>query len=124
MKMKTIEMLIVTMLFAAGCSPTMDDVRTYGEAQFIADVLSVTNGTPIPQHLNDAFRPLRAEPRLGGAWLVIRKSGRYESGIYVDPTGLSGWGGSGMELERWTEQIGWLKEKQRDGVRTTPRTVP
>lgn len=106
---------IVVGLFLAGCSksPSMRDVRAYGEQRFISDVLAVAEGKPASKELLTAFRPLRVEPHLGGAWLVFQDSGRYQAGIYVDKTSLDGWGGSGMEITRWTDRIGWSKEKIR-----------
>ena len=102
-------------LLLAGCtkSPSMDDIRSYGEQRFIDDVLAVAEGKPAPKALLTTFRPLRVEPHLGGAWLVYRDSGCYEAGIYVDRKSVDGWGGSGMEITRWAETIGWSKERIR-----------
>ena len=91
----------------------MDDIRAYGEQRFIDDVLVVADGKPAPTNLLTTFRPLRVEPHLGGAWLVYKDSERYEEGIYVDRKSVDGWGGSGMEVTRWSDKIGWSKEKVR-----------
>jgi hypothetical protein len=82
-------------------------------------MLSVADGTPTPVELTQTFRPIRIERHLNGAWMVIEESGRYQQGIYVDRESLDNWGGSGMELTRWTEQIGWSKEKIRSKTRTS-----
>lgn len=91
----------------------MQDIRFYREQRFIAEVLAVADGKPAAESLFGAFRPLRVEPHLSGAWLVYRDSERYQAGIYVDRKSLDGWGGSGMETTRWAEQIGWSEEKIR-----------
>jgi hypothetical protein len=112
--MKALVTLFVGLLLA-GCSksPSMQDIRTYGEQKFINDVLAVAEGKPVPNALLTTFRPLRVEPHLGGAWLVYRDSGRHQAGIYVDRTSVDGWGGSGMEITRWSDRIGWSEEKVR-----------
>ena len=91
----------------------MRDIRSYGEQKFIDDVLAVAEGKPTPKTLLTTFRPLRVEAHLSGAWLVYRDSERYQAGIYVDRKSLDGWGGSGMEITRWSDRIGWSKEKVR-----------
>jgi hypothetical protein len=60
-----------------------------------------------------SFRPLRIESHLNGAWLVYQESGPYEAGVYVDRKSLDGWGGSGMEVTRWSNRIAWTREKIR-----------
>jgi len=92
----------------------MDDVRAYGEERFIAEVLAVADGQPPTSALLAAFRPLRIEPHLNGAWLVYRESSCYAEGIYVDKSSVDDWGGSGMEVAKWTTQIAWSKEKIRE----------
>ena len=96
-----------------GCAPTMDDVRSYGEHQFIADVLSVTNGTSAPDRLITEFHAIRIEPHLGGAWVVTKDSSDSVTGIYVDSHSVRRWGGSGMDLTIWSENIALSKEKKR-----------
>lgn len=91
----------------------MEEIRSYGEQRFIDDVLAVADGAPVPKALLAAFRPLRVEPHLNGAWLVYKDSERYVEGIYVDRTSLDGWGGSGMDITRWSDKIGWSQEKAR-----------
>ena len=91
----------------------MQDIRSYGEQKFIDDVLAVADGKPAAKALLTAFRPLRVEPHLGGAWLIYKDSVRYQAGIYVDRKSLDGWGGSGMEITRWSDKIGWSEEKVR-----------
>ncbi len=99
----------------AGCAAkcSMDDVRAYGEKRFIAEVLAVADGQPPASTLLAAFRPLRIEPHLNGAWLVYRESSRYVEGIYVDKISVDDWGGSGMDVTKWNTQIAWSKEKIR-----------
>lgn len=111
--MKRIGIVSVCLLLLIGCAPTVDDVRKYGEEQFVADVLAVTNGARPPERLIEKFKPLRIEPHLRGAWLIIEESSRYQTGIYVDPESLDGWGGSGMEIAPWTDRIGLSKETRR-----------
>ncbi len=113
--MKSFVIIIMSILFASGCSPkpTMEDVRKYEEERFISDLLAVRNGKKIPKEMHDLFKPIRAEAHLNGAWLVIQKSSRYESGIYVDQKSIHSWGGSGMEVTPWSDKIGWSKEKIR-----------
>ena len=94
----------------------MEDIRSYGEQKFIDEVLAVAEGKPTPQSLVTAFRPLRIEPHLGGAWLVYRDSARYEAGIYVDRKSIDGWGGSGMDVTRWSDKIGWSEEEVRGSI--------
>ena len=112
--MKPILAILVGLLLA-GCTrhPSMHDIRSYGEQRFIDDVLAVAEGKAASKALLTAFRPLRVEPHLGGAWLVYKDSGRYQAGIYVDKKSADGWGGSGMELTRWSDRIGWSNEKVR-----------
>src|SRR3974390_3216361 len=97
---------IFVVLFLAGCSrsPSMQDIRSYGEQKFIDDVLAVAEGKPAPKALLTTFRPLRVEPHLGGAWLVYSDSGRYQAGIYVDRKSVNSWGGSGMDITRWSDR--------------------
>jgi hypothetical protein len=91
----------------------MEDVKAYGEKRFIAELLAVKDGKAIPNEMRKAFRPIRAEAHLNGAWLVIRESTRFQSGIYVDEKSVDGWGGSGMEVTRWSDRICWTREKNR-----------
>lgn len=105
--------LIGLLLPGCGKNPSIQDIRSYGEQRFVDDVLAVADGKPAPTALLTAFRPLRVEPHLGGAWLVYSDSGRYQAGIYVDRKSVDGWGGSGMEIARWSEKIGWSREKVR-----------
>ena len=112
MKYRT-AILLLSILMLAGCAPTMDDVRSYGEQQFIADVLSVTNGTPAPDRLITEFHAIRIEPHLGGAWLVTKDSSDSVTGIYVDSHSVRHWGGSGVDLTIWSENIALSKEKKR-----------
>ena len=114
MRMKYITaILLLSILMLTGCAPKMDDVRSYGEDQFIADVLSVTNGTPAPDRLITEFHAIRIEPHLGGAWVVTKESSDSVTGIYVDSHSVRCWGGSGMELTIWSENIALSKEKKR-----------
>jgi hypothetical protein len=110
---RTLPVLVGLLLAGCGSNPSMQDIRSYGEQKFIDEVLAVANGRPAPQTLLTAFQPLRVEPHLGGAWLVYRDSERYQAGIYVDRESLDGWGGSGMEITRWSDKIGWSVEKVR-----------
>jgi hypothetical protein len=112
--MKPIVTIFVVLLLA-GCSesPSMQDIRSYGEQKFIDDVLAVGEGKAAPQTLLTAFRPLRVEPHLGGAWLVYRDSDQYQAGIYVDRKSVDGWGGSGMDVTRWSDKIAWSEERVR-----------
>lgn len=114
--MKLILAIFVGM-FLAGCSqrPSMQDVRAYGEQRFIDDVLAVADGKPASQTLLTAFRPLRIEPHLNGAWLLYSDSARYQAGIYVDRKSLDNWAGSGMDVTRWSDRIGWTEEEIRVG---------
>ena len=112
MKYKT-AILLLSILMLTGCAPTMDDVRSYGEHQFIADVLSVTNGSPAPDRLITEFHAIRIEPHLGGAWVVTKDSSDSVTGIYVDSHSVRRWGGSGMDLTIWSENIALSKEKKR-----------
>jgi len=98
-----------------GCTrqPSLKDIRFYGEQRFTAEVLSVADGGQLPEEFLRVFHPLRVEPHLNGAWLVYKSSGRYEEGIYVDRISIEDWGGSGIEVKRWTKNIGWTKEKTR-----------
>ncbi len=109
--------LIITFFVLAmtGCGVTrsMKDIRDYGEERFITEVLAVADGQAPSPALISKFRPLRIEPHLNGAWLVYRESGRYEEGIYVDKVSVDDWGGSGMEVTKWTSRIAWSKEKIR-----------
>jgi hypothetical protein len=109
---------ILVGLFFAGCSktPSMQDIRSYGEQKFTDEVLAVAEGKPAPKSLLTTFRPLRVEPHLGGAWLVYTESGHYQEGIYVDRKSVKGWGGSGMDITPWSERIGWSKEVLRTGL--------
>jgi hypothetical protein len=107
--------LALVALLIDGCarSPSTQDIRSYGEQKFIDEVLAVADGRPAPKTLLTAFRPLRIERHLGGAWLIYKDSARYQAGIYVDRKSLDGWGGSGMEITRWSDKIGWSEEKIR-----------
>lgn len=106
---------ILAGLLLAGCtkSPSMQDIRVYGEQKFIDEVLAVAEGTPPTNTLITAFRPLCVEAHLNGAWLVYKDSGRSKAGIYVDKKSLHGWGGSGMDITPWSDKIGWSEEKVR-----------
>ena len=106
--------VLLSALMLAGCAPTMDDVRSYGEEQFIKDVLTVTNGTPAPDRLSEGFRAIRIEPHLRGAWLVVKESPDSATGIYVDIHSVRNWGGSGMEVTIWSDNIALIKEKKRN----------
>jgi hypothetical protein len=114
---------VVVMLMVTGCAPSYQDVRNYGEEKFIREMLAVADGIPAPQALKEAFRPIRAEPHLNGAWLLMIESSRYQQGIYVDRKSLDGWGGSGMEVTAWSTQLGWSKEKIRGRARTNASTL-
>lgn len=91
----------------------MQDISAYGEQKFIDEVLAVAEGKPASKSLLATFRPLRVEAHLGGAWLVYKDSNSYQAGIYVDRKSVDGWGGSGMDLTRWSERIGWSEETVR-----------
>jgi hypothetical protein len=91
----------------------MQDIRAYGEKKLVDEVLAVADGKPAPKTLLTAFHPLRVEPHLGGAWLIYKDTDRYKAGIYVDRKSLDGWGGSGMEIIRWSDKIAWTEEKVR-----------
>ena len=108
-------LLVFALLVAAGCFPGYQDVRDYGEERFIHDVLAATVGPP-PAGLVEAFKPIRIEAHLNGAWLVLDESDGYQQGIYVDRESVKGLGGSGMEISPWSKQIGWSKEKIRTRV--------
>ncbi len=116
--MKSFFIIIISFLFIAGCSqkPTMEDVRKYGEERFISDLLAVRSGKKIPKEMQELFKPIRAEAHLNGAWIVIKKSSSYESGIYVDQKSIHSWGGSGMEVTPWSGKIGWSKEKVKINI--------
>ena len=108
---------LLLLALAAGCAPGYGDVRRYGEERFVRELRAVAAGQPPPRELMDAFRPRRAEPHLGGAWLVYRESARWRQGIYVGPGRLDELGGNGVEVTPWSEQVGWVKEKQRQRAR-------
>ena len=116
--MKLMPTILVALLLA-GCSrtPSMHNIRSYGEQRFVDEVLAVADGKQPPNSLLTTFKPLRVEPHLGGAWLVYKDSGGYQEGIYVDKTSVDGWGGSGMEITRWSGRIGWSKEKVRKAAK-------
>ena len=101
------------LLLGCGRAPTMADIREYGEQRFIDEVIAVADGEEPSAHLIQAFRPLRVEAHLNGAWLVYRESSRYVSGVYVDRESLDDWGGSGMAVTRWSNTIAWTREKIR-----------
>jgi len=92
-------------LLLAGCSksPSMQDIRSYGEQKFIDDVLAVAEGKLAPESLLTRFRPLRVEAHLGGAWLVYAESASYQAGIYVDRKSVMAGAGAA-----WTSRPGQI----------------
>lgn len=112
--MKAVLGILVGLLLAACArTPSMHDIRSYGEQRFIDDVLAIADGKQPSTCLLNAFHPLRVEEHLDGAWLVYKDSGGYQEGIYVDRKSLDRWGGSGLEITPWSGKIGWSKEKAR-----------
>jgi hypothetical protein len=107
--------VMICLLAMVGCvaKRSIRDVRAYGEERFIADVIAIADGQPPSATLLSEFRPLRVEPCLNGAWLVYRESSSYAEGIYVDKISVEGWGGSGLEVTKWSTRVAWLKAKSR-----------
>ena len=109
--------MILVVMIGCACAPTTSDIRAYGEKRFIEHMLAVADGMRPSSSLIETFKPIRAEPRLNGAWMLFHKSSRYEAGVYVDRKSLVGWGGSGMEVTPWSSTIAWTKENIRKSIK-------
>jgi hypothetical protein len=78
--------LVAIFLWSCNGHPTYRTVQDYDEPTFIADMMIVADGGAAPKRILDVFDPIRVEPHLNGAWIVIVAGGNSESGIYVDRT--------------------------------------
>ncbi|MGD9031930.1 MAG: hypothetical protein PVJ69_06785 [Desulfobacteraceae bacterium] len=113
MNSKLITILVFTSLFLVGCSPGKKDVEKYGYEKFSRQVLSYQETKSLNPEIISVFNPKEARIYLNGVLLVYSKSGRYIKGIYVDQESIDGWGGSGLSITPWFENIGWVEIKKR-----------
>ena len=112
--------IVVPLLMTMGCSRPDALINRYGETKFVEEMLVVANGGPAPQSLRETFRPIRIEPHLNGAWLVMSEGAGSSSGIYVDRKNVDDWGGSGMDVQRWSQQTAWITENRRKSPNNGP----
>ena len=109
---------LIALLLLTGCGEgsIKDRVDTYGFDRFMNEALAFRETGDLSEQMQKEFEILNTQVYLNGVALILRESDSYRSGIYIDSESLDGWGGSGFELEAWTDQIGWFTEKKRTGV--------
>ena len=107
--------ILFTLALLAGCKPhDRAKVEKYGFDRFAVDVLAFERSGSLPAKIKSNFGMIRTEAHLNGVLLVYVGTDRKKEGIYVDRLSLDGWGGSGLEIEPWSKQIAWIKEKKRE----------
>ena len=107
---------LLALLLVVGCGSKRSAVKAYGAEEFAVEVLEFLESGELSKGVQEEFEPIAVTSYLTGVLLVFSDTGNYREGIYVDRGTLEGWGGSGLEITEWHENIGWARIKKRKAL--------
>ncbi len=105
--------LVLVSISGCGKSVSSSDIAAYGVDRFVTNVLVFGTTHALPESIQREFSPKRVQEHLNGVLLVYSESSRSIQGIYVDREVVTGWDGSGFEVEPWFQQVAWVHIKKR-----------
>ena len=108
------QLFIILLLLISGCSVkrSKHKINEYGFEKFSSEALTFRETGKLPKTISVLSKSDQAENYLNGVLIIISESERTKEGIFVAPN-ISGFGGSGLEITPWSDNVSWVEIKKR-----------